>query len=202
MNTLFVPFFLFSFLASIALAQDTFTINSLTDVTVCQPSLITWMNGHPPYFLTVQPENEPNAGPLVNLGEQNGTSFTWVVNIPAGDNGFLQLRDSTGVLAQSGVFSVQAGTTTSCLNSTSTGNTPASAGTGASTGATTGSTASSSGSASLTSASASASGTARATSTGSGAAPSRSSAAAASHYAPGRTLAMTGAAALAFALVL
>jgi len=190
MNTLFVSLFLFSFLASTTLAQG-LSINSISGVTTCVPVLLTWAGGVSPYDVMVLPESPPNANALVDFLPQTGTSLTWIVNITAGTTAFLQIRDSTGQPAESGNFTVQAGTSTSCINSTS-------AGTGASTGATTGSPAPSSRSAGLSSSSS----TRPATSTGTGAAPSKSSAAAAHHYAPVEALAMTGVAAFVFALVL
>ncbi|KAF8806975.1 hypothetical protein BYT27DRAFT_7190682 [Phlegmacium glaucopus] len=203
MNTFLTPFFLFSFLASTVFAQ--LTINSLANVVQCQPSLISWSGGILPYFLSILPANQPNAAALVNLGLQNGTSFTWVANLTAGVSGFLELRDSTGAIGQSGSFTVLTSSDSSCLSSTS-GAAPAttstSAGTGAATGTVPGATSATSPASGTTparsSAAATTGGTTASSSTGASQ-PKSSSGAVASHYAPVGTLAMIGA---AFALVL
>jgi len=200
MNTLLVPLFLFSFLASTFAQNSSLTINTIVQVVVCEPILLTWSGGVSPYHIFVIPANNLSAT-LFILGPLNGTEFTWVVNVTAGNSDVLQIHDNTGALADSGPFN-PTGSDTSCINSGSTGSSSAgtnpsvSAGTGASTGASTksstgaatGSPARSSGSAALPSAS----GTGVATST-------QSSAAAAHHYAP---LAILGVAAFFLALVL
>jgi len=93
---------------------------ALTNVVVCLPSLITWTGGTPPYFLSVLPAGQPSAAALVDLGEQQGDSVTWLVNLGVGTSGFLNLRDNTGALAQSGSFTVLAGgnSNTTCTTQT------------------------------------------------------------------------------------
>ncbi|KAH7921038.1 hypothetical protein BV22DRAFT_1114618 [Leucogyrophana mollusca] len=99
------------------LAQQ-FTINTPANVVECQPTLLAWSGGTPPYYLSVLPGSSPTAAALENLGELNGTSVTWTVNQPAGTSLGLTLRDSTGATAQSAPFTVNPGSTT-CLNTTS-----------------------------------------------------------------------------------
>jgi len=173
-------------------------------VVECQPSLLTWSGGVLPYFLSVLPGGEPSAAPLVNLGQQNGTSFSWTVNLTANVVAFLQLRDSTGALGQSGNFTVLPGTSDSCI--TSNGTTPTATGaTSVPTGiipTASGYNSASGTAASGTTGASSTKASQGTSSTGSGAASSPSRAAAASQYAPIGTLTLTGAAALAFALVL
>ncbi|KAF8968161.1 hypothetical protein BDZ97DRAFT_2073211 [Flammula alnicola] len=135
MKSFFAPLVAVAFLASSASAQ--FTINSLLNVVVCQPSLITWTGGVSPYFLvrffalppplfrlksstvlfvflqSILPANQPSATALVDLGQQNGNSVTWLANL--GTSAFLNLRDSTGALAQSGTFTVLTGANTTCV---------------------------------------------------------------------------------------
>ena len=74
---------------------------------------------------SVLPGNQPSAAPLVDLGEQTGTSFSWTVNIAAGTMshgsashsllltlsagtsiGFT-LRDGTGAIAQTAPVTIQ-----------------------------------------------------------------------------------------------
>ncbi|KAH7884733.1 hypothetical protein F5I97DRAFT_1891566 [Phlebopus sp. FC_14] len=121
-----------------ALAQ--FTINTPSNVVECEPTLLSWSGGTAPYFLSILPGSSPSAAALENLGQQNGTSVTWTCNIQAGTSLGLTLRDSTGAVAQSAPFTVNPGSSTSCLNTTSLvpGPTAAStpAGSSASTGAT------------------------------------------------------------------
>ncbi|KDR76258.1 hypothetical protein GALMADRAFT_67694, partial [Galerina marginata CBS 339.88] len=61
------------------------------------------------FFLSILPAGQPSANALVDLGQQTGTSVTWIANLGPGTGAFLNLRDSTGTLAQSGTFTVQAG---------------------------------------------------------------------------------------------
>jgi hypothetical protein len=81
---------------------------------------------------SILPGGQPNAAPLLDLGEQTGTSTTWIVNIGAGTPPFpfpffsskshidrkttgtslgLTLRDTNGLVAQSAPFTVLAGST-------------------------------------------------------------------------------------------
>lgn len=60
---------------------------------------------------SILPGGQPSASPLEDLGQQTGTSVTWLVNIAAGTSLGLTLRDSTGAVAQSAPFSVLASST-------------------------------------------------------------------------------------------
>ncbi|KAG2367841.1 hypothetical protein BDR07DRAFT_1372543 [Suillus spraguei] len=106
-----------------SLAQ--FTINTPSNVVECQPTLLTWSGGLAPYYLSVLPGAAPNGNALENLGEQNSTSLTWVCNIASGTSIGLTLRDSSGLIAQTAPFNVNAGcsnfgvASTSCTNTTS-----------------------------------------------------------------------------------
>ncbi|KIK82605.1 hypothetical protein PAXRUDRAFT_832173 [Paxillus rubicundulus Ve08.2h10] len=100
-----------------ALAQ--FTINTPANVVECQPTLISWSGGAPPYYLSILPGGSPTAAALEDLGQQNSTSVTWICNIQAGVSLGLTLRDSTGLTAQSAPFTVNPGSSIACLNTTS-----------------------------------------------------------------------------------
>ncbi|KAG2066652.1 hypothetical protein BDR04DRAFT_1106311 [Suillus decipiens] len=102
-----------------ALAQ--FTINTPVNVVECQPTLLTWSGGISPYYLTVVhlPGATPNGVALENLGQQNGTSVTWICNIASGQSIGLTLRDSSGSIAQTAPFTVNPGSSTSCTDNTS-----------------------------------------------------------------------------------
>ncbi|KAF9003949.1 hypothetical protein BDQ17DRAFT_1424918 [Cyathus striatus] len=106
-----------------AAAAQSFTVNTpVPNPPVCQPVMITWTGGTPPYFL--------DFGTITD-----GTSFRWVVNEPVGTSLGLDLRDNTGTVVQSGTFSVASGPDTSCIGASSSGSGSSSA--GASTGSTT-----------------------------------------------------------------
>ncbi|KLO18340.1 hypothetical protein SCHPADRAFT_936209 [Schizopora paradoxa] len=68
---------------------------------------------HPTSF--VVDGNNPSTT-LENIGQVNGTSFSFVVNFASGTSLELNLRDSTGAAAASGAFPVQAGTSSACVS--------------------------------------------------------------------------------------
>ncbi|KAG6865727.1 hypothetical protein C0991_012373 [Blastosporella zonata] len=83
--------FLVAAAALLSLAQGVFalTINTPTNVVVCQPILLTWADGAPPYYLALIPSYN------------------------------IALKDSTGVQAYSDTVSPSSQSDMSCLNSTS-----------------------------------------------------------------------------------
>ncbi|KAH8099938.1 hypothetical protein BXZ70DRAFT_939653 [Cristinia sonorae] len=106
-----------------ALAQGPITINTPENVVVCQPTLLTFSGGVPPYILSVLPGNQPSAQPLEQYTNLTGTSYTWNANIAAGTQVGLTLRDSTGAAGQTAPFPINAGVgDTSCLSQPSGGN--------------------------------------------------------------------------------
>ncbi|KAF8183950.1 hypothetical protein BJ912DRAFT_975675 [Pholiota molesta] len=114
MKSIFAPAAAALLLAGNALAQQ-LTINTPGPAVVCQPLLFTWTGGTPPYFLSIVPGNQPSAAALINFGQTTDLSQRWVVNITAGTTLGLNLRDNTGIVAQSGTFTTQASSDTSCL---------------------------------------------------------------------------------------
>ncbi|KAI0058202.1 hypothetical protein BV25DRAFT_1919567 [Artomyces pyxidatus] len=132
--------FLLSFVtAAVAVASvsaQSFTINTPASAAECLPLAISWSGGSPPYtlvsfsvnddrpsadgsvfFSSVASGTDPNGPALAILSSDNsGTSFSWPqVNFPAGTSLDLNVRDSTGILAQTAPFTVNPGTT-GCLN--------------------------------------------------------------------------------------
>jgi hypothetical protein len=103
-------------LAITAAAQDGFTINTPSNVVVCQPILLSWTGGTPPYFLTIHDGNNPTGPAIQDLGSQDSTSFTWTVNIAAGTSIGLAVRDSTGQSVQSASFPINSGSSTDCID--------------------------------------------------------------------------------------
>ncbi|EKM78752.1 hypothetical protein AGABI1DRAFT_85658 [Agaricus bisporus var. burnettii JB137-S8] len=113
---------LFSLVFAASAFAQSFTINTPANVAQCQPLQITWSGGNPPYFLTVNPGSQPNGPPLVNLGEQNGTSFSWTqVNVQANTQIGFSLRDSSGAIAQTAAVTVNDSGDSSCLGQTPSG---------------------------------------------------------------------------------
>jgi cobalamin biosynthesis Mg chelatase CobN len=87
----------------------------------CQPILLTWREGTPPYFPTVV---APGPGQVYKQFDQtDATSLTWVVDLPVGTNVNLGIKDSTGAQQYSATVQVSQGSSTSCLNASSSGNT-------------------------------------------------------------------------------
>ncbi|KAF4613732.1 hypothetical protein D9613_007818 [Agrocybe pediades] len=121
-------------LAATAGAQDDngFSIATPGPTPVCQPLLINWSGGSPPYFLRYVFGDQPNGTPLLDFGQQTGNSFRWIVNITAGQNIGFTIRDNNGVVKQSAPFPLIASSDQSCLNGGSTGG-GSSAGTSSST---------------------------------------------------------------------
>ncbi|KZT20152.1 hypothetical protein NEOLEDRAFT_1101239 [Neolentinus lepideus HHB14362 ss-1] len=168
--------------------RSTLTLTSFvrSNVVVCEPILFTWSGGTGALksfthaSISILPGGQPSAAALVNLGEQQGTSYTWTVTQPAGTSLGLTLRDSSGETVQSAPFTVLSGTDSSCLN----GSSGTSSATASSSSASSVSASSSASSASASSSSGStpaASTTGSVTSTASSHAPSSTSPSSASH---------------------
>jgi hypothetical protein len=88
-------------------------------VTVCQPTLLTWTGGIPPYFLDILDADDLNGGRTENLlTDSNARSLTWTVNFEAGKHLVAELRDSTGEAQFTASFEVQNGPSHACFSST------------------------------------------------------------------------------------
>lgn len=96
-------------------------IQSPASLVTCQPALLSFSGGQAPYYISVLPGGQPSATPLVQFPVQNGNSYTWTVNLPAGSSYSLQIRDSTGAVNYSSELPVQAGTDTSCIGQSASG---------------------------------------------------------------------------------
>jgi hypothetical protein len=85
-------------------------------VTVCQPTLLTWSGGAPPYFVDIFDAKDVKGTPLEQLVTgSNAKQFTWTVNVPAGSEIVGRIRDSTGLIKNTATFTVQDGSNSSCL---------------------------------------------------------------------------------------
>ncbi|RDX42127.1 hypothetical protein OH76DRAFT_1475480 [Lentinus brumalis] len=118
----------------VVLAQN-LQINTISSATECQPVQFTWTGGVAPYYLSLVPGGQPSAQPvrrskawlrettltsfpqLKQFPTQNGNSMTWTVDFPEGTTFSSSLKDSTGEQAFSDIQTVQSGTDSSCLNS-------------------------------------------------------------------------------------
>ncbi|KAK7690774.1 hypothetical protein QCA50_005873 [Cerrena zonata] len=99
-----------------ALAQDKLTVNTISGiVNVVQPIQFTWSGGQAPYFLSLIPAGQPSAAAIKQFDTQQGTSFTWNVDLPAGSTFSISLKDSLGTQAFSDIETVNSGPDSACL---------------------------------------------------------------------------------------
>jgi len=90
-------------------------IQSPASLVVCQPALLSFSGGQAPYYISVLPPSQPSAAAIEQFPAQEGNSFTWIVNLAAGQSITLAIRDSTGAINYSSELPIQAGTDTSCI---------------------------------------------------------------------------------------
>ncbi|EIW52088.1 uncharacterized protein TRAVEDRAFT_24770 [Trametes versicolor FP-101664 SS1] len=98
-------------LAVCTLAGGPFAINEPDGFTQCVPTLITWSGGEGPFILVIQSggNREPvEEFPNIPAGS---TDFLWQTNVLSRTLVSLELVDSTGEVAETGLFLVQPGTT-------------------------------------------------------------------------------------------
>lgn len=96
-------------------------IQSPASLVVCQPALLSFSGGQAPYYISVLPPSQPSAAAIEQFPAQEGNSFTWIVNLAAGQSVTLAIRDSTGAINYSSELPIQAGTDTSCIGQSITG---------------------------------------------------------------------------------
>ncbi|KAJ7213089.1 hypothetical protein GGX14DRAFT_620134 [Mycena pura] len=119
-----------SFLA-VAFGQGNLVINTPAPPDHCEPTLLTWSGGTPPYFLnylcvwgsaqlvpSVADGNDPTKI-LESFPTLTSLSITWNVTELVGQACLLVLKDSTGLTQTSAVITVQPGTTTCDASSSS-----------------------------------------------------------------------------------
>ncbi|KAL1413058.1 hypothetical protein Q8F55_000807 [Vanrija albida] len=99
-----------------ALAQDALTVDTPPSVVQCQPTRLTWRNGKAPYFVRLIPAGQIGATLETLLQDTSDTSYTWIVDQPAGTSLNVAVKDSTGAEQYSSIINVQAGSTTDCKN--------------------------------------------------------------------------------------
>ncbi|GAA5827458.1 hypothetical protein JCM5353_002108 [Sporobolomyces roseus] len=114
-----ICFFTISLLLSTSISNAQ-TINSPTSLTECAPQVLQIEGGTPPYDIAALEGGETGGVPLSRIDrEAQVGSITWIVDVPAGSNVTLAVRDSTGATGYSEPISVIPGTSTDCLNTTS-----------------------------------------------------------------------------------
>ncbi|KAH7930188.1 hypothetical protein BV22DRAFT_1028703 [Leucogyrophana mollusca] len=97
------------------LAQQ-LTVNTPPNVVECEPTQFTWSGGVGPYYLSLTPGGQSMASPIKQFPTQTGTSYTWLVDLQANTIFNIDLKDSTGATAFSSIVTIEAGSSTSCLN--------------------------------------------------------------------------------------
>ncbi|KAK4047580.1 hypothetical protein OIO90_006121 [Microbotryomycetes sp. JL221] len=117
-------------LASVVSAQNTLLINTPTALIQCQPYAVTWSGGDSSqYFVSVLPGGQSSAAAIETLGDQptTETSYTWIVNIPAGTQVTLRVIDAAGAQALTAPVTIQDSSITTCLGTQASGSGSASA---------------------------------------------------------------------------
>ncbi|CAD6570891.1 MAG: hypothetical protein CYPHOPRED_004199 [Cyphobasidiales sp. Tagirdzhanova-0007] len=104
---------------SVALAQQTLFINTPVSLVQCLPSIISFGGGVAPYYLSVLPAGAIAAVPIEYLTvAPTETNHTWFVDLPAGTNITMAIRDSVGALNYASPIAVQTSGNSTCLNAT------------------------------------------------------------------------------------
>lgn len=81
----------------------------------CQPVQLSWANGKAPFYASAIPAGQASAAPLAKFPPQDGSAFTWVVNLRQGTDITIKITDGTGATAYSSPLVVQEGFDDKCL---------------------------------------------------------------------------------------
>ncbi|KAA1476233.1 hypothetical protein DENSPDRAFT_500350 [Dentipellis sp. KUC8613] len=101
-------------LALLPAALAEFTINTPSGVTECEPVLLSWTEGTPPYYLSLVPAGQPMAQPIKQWAPTQDTSLTWNVDLPANTNFNVGCKDGTGKQVFTALITVGASTSGEC----------------------------------------------------------------------------------------
>lgn len=112
--------FLLAAAASAALVAAQLRIETVQNLVVCQPALLTWSGGQPPYFPAVIPGGQPTAAALKDFGTTSANQLTWTVDLAAGTEVSLRITDSSGAVNYAERVTIRAGSNTNCIGSNST----------------------------------------------------------------------------------
>jgi hypothetical protein len=108
-------------LASIVgLAAAQLTIVTPPPPVQCQPSLLSWSGGSPPYIVGVVDTTNPDT-PVIQWTDLTNTSITWVATTPPGTSLLFTIKDSTGSPQNSAPVIEAQGGSTSCLSTSPSG---------------------------------------------------------------------------------
>ncbi|KAE9407688.1 hypothetical protein BT96DRAFT_914385 [Gymnopus androsaceus JB14] len=95
------------------------TVNTPSGLATCEPTLLAWSGGVPPYYLSIIPGNNTAGSALKTFDSTSTTSYTWTVDLAAGTPITVALKDNTGAIAYSDETNIAAGSSNSCVtNST------------------------------------------------------------------------------------
>ncbi|GAA5932718.1 hypothetical protein JCM3775_002218 [Rhodotorula graminis] len=112
-------------LASLVTGQSA-TINTPDQLFTCEPAALTWTGGTAPYFVRVYEGGSTTALIETLQSSVSTNSYTWTVNVPAGQSVTLGLTDSTGATVYSAERAVTEGSSTSCIGQSASGSAGAS----------------------------------------------------------------------------
>ncbi|KAL7408866.1 hypothetical protein BDY24DRAFT_405138 [Mrakia frigida] len=102
-----VSTFLLPFVALASLASAQLTINTPGSVVQCQPTLLTYSGGRPPYYLSILP-GQSLANPYESIFPTNDLSYSWLCDLGANTTVTFGIKDSDGVINYTGVLVVGA----------------------------------------------------------------------------------------------
>ncbi|KIR67303.1 hypothetical protein I312_102649 [Cryptococcus bacillisporus CA1280] len=103
-------------LAAVAGALADLTVSTPASLIQCQPVLLSWSGGTAPYYLAIIPGGQASAAALKDFGEQSSTSLTWTVDTASGTSVSVKVTDSTGAINYSSPVTIQAGSSDSCVS--------------------------------------------------------------------------------------
>merc|ERR1711939_1117871 len=116
---------------SAVLAQNPI-IQSPAALVQCQPVLISFSGGTAPYCISVLPGGQSSAAALETFPTQSGSTYTWTVDLAAGQDVTFRISDSTGAVNYSSQVPIQSSSDSPCLNGGSSSAGSSSAGTSSS----------------------------------------------------------------------
>jgi len=101
--------------ASLAIQHALALTIDTPELTQCKDVKLNWEESKGPYNLIVVHGDDPCGDPIVDLGDHDGTSMTWKVNIPAGEQVQLSLMDANEEEGWSGIVTIKESDDKSCL---------------------------------------------------------------------------------------
>ncbi|KIM68376.1 hypothetical protein SCLCIDRAFT_1209192 [Scleroderma citrinum Foug A] len=112
------PVALLAAVAAIVPVAFGLTVNTPGNVVECEPTEFDWSGGQAPYYISLIPGGQISAPPIKEFPNQEGTSYTWLVDLPVNTIFNFALKDSLGATSYSDILTIGAGSSTSCVNTT------------------------------------------------------------------------------------